>query len=391
MALLTRPERYNIEDSNIALLGSDLEKHVREHAGDKEPAWEDAGKEPGLQVWRIENFHVVPWPEKQYGMFYDGDSYIVLHTYKKSSDSEALAYNLHFWLGENTTQDEAGTAAYKTVELDDYLHGIPVQYREIQDSESAHFLSYFSKFQCLKGGVASGFHHVTDPPPLDITRLYKISASKFRTHTALVIREVAPEASNLVKGDVFVLDKGIKVLQFNTKASVGKEKFKAAEFVKSLVDARQGQCDVTVYDEGGLGAGVFLAEFGTTTLQPEQQDTIHADTDTTTGPVLIRLSDASGTVTFEQVEEPNLSSLSSLDAFLLDDSSSRENPAVYVWLGKESSLTERRLAPQYAQKYIYDKLVASSGESGRHRRSAIPIVTMREGDEDETFLEVLKN
>ncbi|KAJ8080240.1 hypothetical protein PM082_017070 [Marasmius tenuissimus] len=373
MALLTRPERYNIEDSNIALLGSDLEKHVREHAGDKEPAWEDAGKEPGLQVWRIENFHVVPWPEKQYGMFYDGDSYIVLHTYKKSSDSEALAYNLHFWLGENTTQDEAGTAAYKT------------------ESESAHFLSYFSKFQCLKGGVASGFHHITDPPPLDITRLYKISASKFRSHTALVIREVAPEASNLVKGDVFVLDKGSKVLQFNTKASVGKEKFKAAEFVKSLVDARQGQCDVTVYDEGGLGAGVFLAEFGTTTLQPEQHDTIHADTATTTGPVLIRLSDASGTVTFEQVEEPKLSSLSSLDAFLLDDSSSRENPAVYVWLGKESSLTERRLAPQYAQRYIYDKLVASSAESGCHRRSAIPIVTMREGDEDETFLEVMKN
>ncbi|KAL0069113.1 hypothetical protein AAF712_003799 [Marasmius tenuissimus] len=359
MALLTRPERYNIEDSNIALLGSDLEKHVREHAGDKEPAWEDAGKEPGLQVWRIENFHVVPWPEKQYGMFYDGDSYIVLH----------VSFSLDL--------------------LD--LHGIPVQYREIQESESAHFLSYFSKFQCLKGGVASGFHHITDPPPLDITRLYKISASKFRSHTALVIREVAPEASNLVKGDVFVLDKGSKVLQFNTKASVGKEKFKAAEFVKSLVDARQGQCDVTVYDEGGLGAGVFLAEFGTTTLQPEQHDTIHADTATTTGPVLIRLSDASGTVTFEQVEEPNLSSLSSLDAFLLDDSSSRENPAVYVWLGKESSLTERRLAPQYAQRYIYDKLVASSAESGRHRRSAIPIVTMREGDEDETFLEVMKN
>jgi len=50
---------------------------------------------------------------------YDGDSYIILNAYKKSPDSDVLSYDLHFWLGEETTQDEAGTAAYKTVELDD--------------------------------------------------------------------------------------------------------------------------------------------------------------------------------------------------------------------------------------------------------------------------------
>jgi len=31
---LTKPVKYDIKDSNIALLGSDLEKKVREHAGD---------------------------------------------------------------------------------------------------------------------------------------------------------------------------------------------------------------------------------------------------------------------------------------------------------------------------------------------------------------------
>jgi gelsolin len=68
------------------------------------------------------------------GTFYAGDSYIVLHvrgllladkvahvsqTYTVRSDSEELAHDLHFWLGRNTSTDEAGTAAYKTVELDD--------------------------------------------------------------------------------------------------------------------------------------------------------------------------------------------------------------------------------------------------------------------------------
>ena len=32
--------------------------------------------------------------------------------------SQALLYDVHFWIGKHSTQDEYGTAAYKTVELD---------------------------------------------------------------------------------------------------------------------------------------------------------------------------------------------------------------------------------------------------------------------------------
>ena len=59
---------------------------------------------------------------------------VILNSYKRTPDSEKLLYDLHFWIGAESTQDEYGVAAYKTVELDDLLTGTtgssPVQHRQ---------------------------------------------------------------------------------------------------------------------------------------------------------------------------------------------------------------------------------------------------------------------
>ena len=96
------------QDTNMSLFGSDIEKKCKAAAADSEPQWDDAGVKPGLQVWRIEQFRVKPWPKSKYGRFHSGDSYIILNTYVKEPDvnPDKLAWDVHFWIGSESTQDD---------------------------------------------------------------------------------------------------------------------------------------------------------------------------------------------------------------------------------------------------------------------------------------------
>ena len=122
-----------------------------------EKAWVGVGQRVGLQVWRIEKLKPAPWPTERYGEFYSGDAYICLHTHSRAG-SAALAWDIHFWLGATCSQDEKGVAAYKTVELDDFLGGGPIQHREVEGHESEAFLALFDNLTVLQGGVDSGFN-----------------------------------------------------------------------------------------------------------------------------------------------------------------------------------------------------------------------------------------
>uniref|UniRef100_A0A8D8LI96 Advillin n=1 Tax=Cacopsylla melanoneura TaxID=428564 RepID=A0A8D8LI96_9HEMI len=107
----------------------------------------------GFLIWRVENFKLVAVPPEQYGHFYEGDSYVLYVASepgksgnptakpKKISGSRLEQY-IHFWLGKTTSTDEAAVAAYKSVELDSFLGGTPVQHREVQERESTRFRGY---------------------------------------------------------------------------------------------------------------------------------------------------------------------------------------------------------------------------------------------------------
>lgn len=63
-----------------------------------------------------------------------------LQTQKVSS---SLCYDIHYWIGSQSSQDEQGAAAVYTIQLDEYLGSTPVQHREVQDHESDAFRGYF--------------------------------------------------------------------------------------------------------------------------------------------------------------------------------------------------------------------------------------------------------
>ena len=84
------------EDSNLAMLGSIYEKALRLQRAEGEPQWKTIKKEPGLYIWRIEKFNVIPWPKDEYGTFYQGDTFIVL-SITKDEENDSLDGNLtHF-------------------------------------------------------------------------------------------------------------------------------------------------------------------------------------------------------------------------------------------------------------------------------------------------------
>jgi gelsolin len=126
---------------------------------------------------------------------------LVMNTYQKGL-SAALHHDIHIWIGNESTQDEYGTAAYKMVEADDFLGGIPVQHRQVQGHESEKFKGYFEFLEYLDGGIESGFNHVEPTPENPF--LFRVKG----TRKKMTLTQVALSKNSLNDGDSFILTKG---------------------------------------------------------------------------------------------------------------------------------------------------------------------------------------
>ncbi|XP_063723900.1 gelsolin-like protein 1 [Symsagittifera roscoffensis] len=326
-----------------------------------DPAFVNAGKQEGLEIWRIVNLEVVEWPKERYGEFFDGDSYIVLKSKKTKSGN--LDYDLHYWIGQNSTQDEYGAVAIKSVELDTFLGDKPVQHREVQDNETEMFKSYFDVLQIKEGGADSGFKHVEEEVVKPRLLRFKIEKGKFH------MKEVTCKRANLDSGDVFILDNGKEVHQWNGKKASPMERMKANEYIQNTIKPeRGGKITLEVHDEVDMRPG---DEFYDRCFPYSGDKDPPANHVWSKVKSLWRISDAEGKTTFKKEKEGKVSlkdMKNSGDVFIFD-----AMQAIFIYLGKGCSDVEKLTGLQTGDKYIKD-----------HGLSKITITVIKEGQEEKS-------
>ncbi|KAE9598731.1 putative villin/Gelsolin, ADF-H/Gelsolin-like domain-containing protein [Lupinus albus] len=308
---------------------------------DLDPVFQGAGQKAGLEIWRIENFNPVPIPKSSYGKFFTGDSYVILKT--TASKSGTLRHEIHYWLGKDTSQDEAGAAAIKTVELDAALGGRAVQYREVQGHETDNFLSYFKP--CIipeEGGVASGFKHA-------VPEEHKIRLFVCRGKHVVHVKEVPFARSSLSHDDIYVLDTESKIFQFNGSNSSIQERAKALEVVQYIKDTyHEGKCDIAAIEDGKMMAdpetGEFWGLFGGFAPFPRKTA---SDDDKPADSYLPKLLCVEKGQT-KPVETDSLKRelLDTNKCYILDC-----GLEVFVWMGRNTSLDERKSASAAADEF----------------------------------------
>lgn len=421
---LVHLKEYDIKDSNVELIGSDLDHKVKHASAETEPAWNDGhvGLTPGLFVWRIENFAVVPVPKQAYGQFYDGDSYIVLHSQQikkkktdpsdegEENDKNKLSHTIHFLLGAHTSQDEAGTAAYKTVELDEFLHGAATQHRELQARPSPGFLSLFPRVTFRRGGVASGFRHVPQDEEKDeqeiltLLRVFRNPSPGIGAGVgadAVIVYEVPATWTSLDENDVFIVEQGPsangKIWVWQGKKCSPMEKARAAQVVHDMKLAKRVDVEVVSQAEarsrvvvkmlgGGEedGFGVLSAERPLVGGSGGSASGSRPGSGSAVGKKLFKLSDGSGRLEFGLVKENEAvvrGDLDGDDVFVLDDA----GRTIWVWEGQGASKAEKATWLKVAQAYVQ----RLQGEEENGDAYLTPIAKVREGSESTAFLRAI--
>ncbi|XP_075989763.1 gelsolin-like isoform X2 [Anticarsia gemmatalis] len=314
-------------------------------------AFANSGKRAGIEIWRIEDFEPVPVPTSHHGKFYSGDSYIVLST---TGDDNHLAWDIHFWLGSKTSQDEAGSAAVLTVNMDDeQFHGHAVQHREVQGYESKQFLDYFQPaIRYLDGGHASGFNHVTINEGAD-KRLFQIKGKR-----NVRVRQVDASADSLNKGDCFILDINHEIYLYVGDNAKSVERLKAITVANQIRDQdHNGRASIEIIDADSKESDFekFFEALGSGDKDSVAEATEGGDDEefergATSEVSLSEISDSSGSLKITKLPAPFTQDLlNTKECYILDTGS---YSGIYVWVGRESNEKEKAEAMKKAEQYL---------------------------------------
>lgn len=371
-----------LEESNLAHIGSDEDKAAREAAAKLEVNWEGCGQEVGIEIWRVENkrdendnpdFGINVWPKKQYGQFHQGDSYIVLKT-SKAPEEEGLEFDIYFWIGSKSSQDEYGVAAYKANELDDLLGDEPIQHREVQGLESSEFSACFpGGVHYLEGGIESGFREVGADSEKGVempTSLFLVHRGKGRKSP---IRSYGRpvSSSSLNEGDAFVLDAIDTVYTWYGSECSPFEKRRALEVANSMVEARAGHSKLEADITGGSHNDDVVDAFWTALggkgdIASAATSEEIAKEGAAKPTKMAILNDEDSHLVLTKIDPPSKEKLDTGVVVMLDVGSE-----IVIWIGKEATKREQAQAMTMVGTYL--KIL--------QRQNNTRVLRIREGQE----------
>ena len=309
---------------------------------------------PVLIVWRIEKLQLKKWPEERIGIFYEGDSFLVLRI--KSEDEKSA----HIWTGKESSKDEISYVSYKALQLDQKLENKLDIYYESQGKESELFKSYFDIFTVLKGGIDANLEQFE-------SKDYK--AKLFHVHSEgskIQSRQITINKNNLDSGDVYLLDTGLKVFIWVGKKANGFEKFHMGCLGQKINSLRNNKVTIiSIYEDNTENIDLKnqkefneLMEKYEEEEYPEKKESFYEGSKK-----MMKLSDENEKLEMSEVPYSK-DSLSSKDSFLID-----RGDALIIWIGKEASKKEKKYARFYAKKYIQKE----------KKKSSLPILVTSEG------------
>jgi len=191
-----------------------------------------------------------------------------------------------------------------------------------------------------------------------------------------VVREVPLTHDALNSGDVFILDDGLRLYQFQGKGSSGGEKAKAAIIARGIDDERGSKVEIHVLEEEnedkatGKEADNWKYFWGVLGGKHPIKKEAGADQQIKQIRQMYKVSDASGKLTYTEVPFKK-ASLHEDDVFVVST-----GPIIYTWVGKSANANEKRSAFQFAQKYLNEHPDLCK---------TIPIVRVLSGAENDEF------
>ncbi|XP_034847960.1 villin-like protein [Mirounga leonina] len=306
-----------------------------------------------LHIWIIENLRMVPVPERAYGNFFEDHCYIVLHVPQSLKAVKGAPSDLHYWVGKEAGVEAQGAAGAFVQHMQEALGTTTVQHREAQGHESDCFRSYFRRgIIYRKGGLASALRHV-ETNVYNIQRLLRIQGRKHVSAT-----EVELSWNSFNKGDIFLLDLGKVMIQWNGPEASISEKARGLALTCSLQDReRGGRAQIGVVDDEveatdlmqvmeavlGCRVGNLHATMPTKSISQLQKASVR----------LYHVCEKDEDLVIQELATCPLTQdlLQEEDYYILDQGGSK----IYVWQGRMSGLQEKKAAFSRALAFIQAK------------------------------------